>query len=223
MLSSRNFLMLAGLGALLATFVLFAGVVIRQGGPTALPAADAAPATSTSSTSTTSTTTSSATPTTTGTSATSATTSTSADSGAYATDSRGFVDSAARCDDGQTAVAVGHTQRSLVVICSVGSGYQYRGVRVSDGAGLKAAATATSDGFEAETDGSVYSVSPTELLVTAGGKVIYRDTWIQYRQQPTLSTATTSTATTSTSTSTSTTSTTTSTTASTATSTKATG
>ena len=155
---SRNFLTLAGLGAVLAAVALFAAAVSRQ------PAADAAPTTATT---------------------TSATTTATTASGAYATDLRGFVDSTARCDDGQTAVAVGHTQRSLVVVCSTADGtYQYRGARVSDGAALKATAKATGDGFEAETDGAVYAVSPTELVVTSGGKVIYRDTWIEYRQQP---------------------------------------
>ncbi|CAN5228130.1 hypothetical protein BH09ACT8_BH09ACT8_24720 [soil metagenome] len=187
MLSSRNFLMLTGLGALLATVVLFVAVVTRQ------PAADAAPTTTTTSTTPTSTT---------STTTTSATT-TGAESSPYATDIRGFVDSTARCDDGQTAVAVGHTQRSLVVVCSsADGGYQYRGVRVSDGAALKATASPTSDGFEAETDGALYSVSPTELAVTSGGKVIYRDTWIEYRQQPILTTAASTTGTTATTTAT---------------------
>ncbi len=173
MLSSRNFLMLAGLGALLATLVLVAGVVTRPGGAGTLPAADAAPTSTT--TSTTSTT----------------------RSDPYAADTRGFVDSKARCDDGQTAVALGRTQRSLVVICSTSTGgYEYRAVRVSDDADLQTPATATSDGFEADTDGAVYSVSPTELVVTSNDKVIYRDTWIEYRQQPTFTTATTATTTT---------------------------
>jgi hypothetical protein len=104
----------------------------------------------------------------------------------YATDSRGYVDSTARCDAGQTAVAVGRTQRSLVVICTTGhGGYRYRSERISDGAALTATASATGDGFEAETDSAVYAVSPTELTVTSGGKVIYRDTWIEYRQAAT--------------------------------------
>lgn len=35
----------------------------------------------------------------------------------FATDARGFVDSNARCDEAQTAVALGRTERSVVVIC----------------------------------------------------------------------------------------------------------
>jgi hypothetical protein len=165
----RNLLMLAGLGALLATFVLFVGVVTHPGDG-ALPAADAAPDTS-STTATTAT--------------TSSTSTTSTTAAPYSTDTRGFVNTKAYCDDGQSAAAFGRTARSLVVICTdAGGAYEYRGVRVSDGAGLKAAAKATSDGFEASTDDAVYTVSPTQLVVTSGGKVIYSDTWISYQQQP---------------------------------------
>jgi hypothetical protein len=103
---------------------------------------------------------------------------------AYATDSRGFVDSAARCPDGRSAVALGRTQRSLVVICTTsGDGpYEYRGVRISDGATMKAAVTATANSFIAEPGSAVYTVTPETLSVVSGGKIIYRDTWIEYQQ-----------------------------------------
>jgi hypothetical protein len=208
MLSSRNLLMLAGLGALLATFVLFAGVVTHSGGG-ALPAADAAPDTSVTSTTTTSTT-----------PAGTATTSTTGTAGAtFTTDTRGFVNTKAYCDDGQSAAAFGRTQRSLVVICVDSRGdYEYRGARVSDGAGLKATAKSTADGFEASTDDAVYTVSPTELVVTAGDKVIYRDTWIAYQQQPRFTTETSGSATTTSTSATATTTPTTTTAATTSTS-----
>ena len=91
--------------------------------------------------------------------------------------------SAARCAEGQTAVAFGRTQRSEVVICAVeGGDYEYIGVRSSDNATLQAAAESTDDGFVARTDGATYTVSPTQLVVVSGGKVIYRDTWIDYQQ-----------------------------------------
>lgn len=206
MLRTRNLLALAGLGALLAIVVLFAGVTMRQGFDHALPAADAAPPTTTATTTTT-------------TAPTTASTAT--------TDDRGYVKSTARCAEGQTAVAFGRTQRSEVVICAVGGGdYEYIGVRSSDGATLQTAAEATDDGFVARTDGATYTVSPTQLVVVSGGKVIYRDTWIDYHQpqisaeqgSTTTSTSTTSTSTTSTTAPTTTTSTTaTSTTAATTT------
>jgi hypothetical protein len=99
-------------------------------------------------------------------------------------DDRGFVNSAARCDDTQTALAVGRTQRSLVVICADHNGnYEYRGVRTSDGALLKAPAqTATDGGFVAQNEGVTYAVSPTQLLVTSSGTVINQEPMIEYRQ-----------------------------------------
>jgi hypothetical protein len=99
------------------------------------------------------------------------------------TDDRGFLNSAARCEGTNTAIAIGRTQRSLVVICPQQNGkYEYRGVRVSDGAALTVAAETTVDhGFLAETDGVTYAVSPTQLLVTAGESVINREPMIEYR------------------------------------------
>jgi hypothetical protein len=181
MLGIRTLLAVAGLGALLAIVVLFAGVTLRQGADQALPAADAAPTTTTASTA--------------------------------PTDDRGYVKSAARCPEGQTAAAFGRTQRSEVVICAVeGGGYEYIGVRLSDNATLRAAAESTDDGFVARTDGATYTVYPTQLVVFSGGKVIYSDTWIDYQQPQSsaenggaTSSATSTSSTTSTSTSTSTT------------------
>ena len=153
MLCIRNLLALTGLGALLAIVVVFAGVTIRPGVDNALPAAAAAPPTTTTTTTTT------------------------------ATDDRGYANSAARCPQGQTAVAFGRTQRSEVVICAdAGGDYEYIGVRSSDNATLQVAAESTDDGFVARTDGATYTVTPTQLVVVSGGKVIYRDTWIDYHQ-----------------------------------------
>jgi hypothetical protein len=199
MLRIRNLLALAGLGALLAIVVLFAGVTMRQGADHALPAADAAPATTTATTTTTA----------------------SATAGTAKTDDRGYVESAARCAEGQTAVAFGRTQRSEVVICAVeGGDYEYIGVRSSDGATLQTTAESTDDGFVARTDGATYTVSPAQLVVVSGGKVIYRDTWIDYHQ-PQISSEEGSTTSTTTSTTTTSTTAPTTTTSTTATSTTA--
>ncbi|WP_163908373.1 hypothetical protein [Mycolicibacterium tokaiense] len=99
-------------------------------------------------------------------------------------DEQGYVGTNAHCDATQLAVAYGRTTRSLVAICTLPSGgYEYRGVRLSDEAGLKAAAKAVDGGFEVENDGATYSVTPQQLLVTAeDGKVVYRDTWVEYEQ-----------------------------------------
>lgn len=159
MLSSRNLMMLTGLGAMLAIVVLFAGVAAQSADHRTLPVAEAAPLAPATTTTTSATTTAPVVP---------------------GADSYGFVDSEARCD--QAAVAIGRTQRSKVVICpEADGGYEYRGVRISDGASLVAAAKAVGGGtFEARTDGSVYAVSPENLVVTSGGKVIYRDTWLSF-------------------------------------------
>ncbi len=102
----------------------------------------------------------------------------------FPTDAGGFVNSAARCGSAQTALAVGRTQRSLVVICADQNGrYDYRGVRISNGALLKVMAETTSDGgFLARSEDVTYAVSPTQLLVTSGDTVINREPMIEYRQ-----------------------------------------
>lgn len=102
----------------------------------------------------------------------------------YTTDARGFVDTAARCPQGQSAVAMGRTQRSLVVVCTTPDDgpYEYRGVRISDGASLKALVTSTADSFIAQPGTTTYTVTPETLSVVSGGKLIYRDTWIEYEQ-----------------------------------------
>ncbi|OBF11354.1 hypothetical protein [Mycobacterium sp. ACS4331] len=180
MLSIRNILMCTGVGAVLAIVVLFAGVAARPGTQIPLPAADAKPmlplAPATTAPATTA-------PATTAPATTKAPATTSASPKAAGTDERGFVGSDARCPDGQSAVAFGRTQRSLVAICPDGSGgYEYRGVRISDGATLITEAEATGDGtFVALNDGAEYTVSPSTLAVTSGGKVIYRDTWVDYQ------------------------------------------
>jgi hypothetical protein len=133
------------------------------------------------------------------------------------TDDYGYVDSSARCDDTQTLMAYGRTARALVVICVNRDGQlEYRGVRISDQAGLTMTATRSPDGtIVATNDGVTYTVSPSMLLVSEGDAVLYRDSWTEFRlarfSQP--STSTTSTATASTTATTSTTTTTSGTTA----------
>jgi hypothetical protein len=101
----------------------------------------------------------------------------------FAVDDRGFVNSSARCDGSQTAVAIGRTLGSLVVICGDQDGrYGYLGIRLSDDAVLKAAARSTpTHEFIAHNASVTYSISPAELLVTAGGAVIKQEPMIDYR------------------------------------------
>jgi hypothetical protein len=99
-------------------------------------------------------------------------------------DEQGYPGTEAYCDSTQLAVAFGRTARSLVTICTTPEGgYEYRGVRINDEAGLTLKAIATSGGFVAANDGvTTYTITPQQLLVTDGGKVIYRDTWVEYEQ-----------------------------------------
>lgn len=102
----------------------------------------------------------------------------------FPSDDRGFLNSAARCDASQTALAIGRTQRSLVVICTDANGhYQYRGVRISDAAVLLVPAQTTSTGaYLAQDEGVTYLVSSKQLLVTSGDEVINAEKMIDYRQ-----------------------------------------
>jgi hypothetical protein len=110
------------------------------------------------------------------------------------TDSQGFVDSTARCSSPNTAAAFGSTDTSRVAICESPTGkYEYRGVRVRDGAKLIISATRSSDGkFVAENDGITYTVTPRSLVVSVGSEVIRTEPMVDYHgpESPTTPTAT---------------------------------
>lgn len=97
-------------------------------------------------------------------------------------DSQGYVDSTARCTAPDVAVIFGSTDTSRVAICKTTVGdYQYRGVRVRDGAKLITAATATSDGtFVVRNDGATYTLTPQALSVTVNGNTYRAETWTDY-------------------------------------------
>ena len=96
-------------------------------------------------------------------------------------DAGGYVDSTAHCAAPGTAVLFGATKTARVAICKTSSGYQYRGVRVSDGAKLIIPASKTSsDTFMANNDGVTYTVTPTALSVTANGNTFRTETWTDY-------------------------------------------
>jgi hypothetical protein len=99
-----------------------------------------------------------------------------------ATDALGFVDSTARCAAPDTAVAFGSTATSRVAICKTSSGkYEYRGVRISDGAKLVAPASASSDGgYVGESDGITYTVTSSSLVVSQGNQVIRREPMVYF-------------------------------------------
>lgn len=123
----------------------------------------------------------------------------------FPSDDQGYLNSAARCDGGQTPLMFGRTTRSLVAVCVGPDGQlEYRGVRLSDQAGLTMAATRSADGaIVATNDNVTYSISPQALLVSDGDNVLYRDSWVEYRKPPFAEGSTGTSATTSATTSTS--------------------
>ncbi|PRC46848.1 hypothetical protein C6A85_87975 [Mycobacterium sp. ITM-2017-0098] len=98
-------------------------------------------------------------------------------------DSRGFVDSTARCDSSQRAVAIARTERSAIVVCQGPDGaYEYQGMRLRDGASLQLDdVRPIAAGFEARNDGTTYRLSPTELVVISGESLQSRDAIVEYR------------------------------------------
>jgi hypothetical protein len=113
---------------------------------------------------------------------------------APASDGNGYLDSAARCTTPDTAAAVGSTATSRVAICKTPGGkYEYRGVRVRDGAKLIVPASPSGDGgFVAETDGITYTVTASSLVVRVGKQVIREEPMVDYQgpETPTTPTAT---------------------------------
>jgi hypothetical protein len=98
------------------------------------------------------------------------------------TDALGFVDSTARCAAPDTAVAFGSTATSRVAICKTSSGkYEYRGVRISDGAKLVVPASVSSDGgYVGESDGITYTVTSSSLVVSQGNQVIRQEPMVYF-------------------------------------------
>ena len=103
---------------------------------------------------------------------------------APATDGQGYVDSTARCASPNTVVEFGSTDNSRVAICTSGGGdYQYRGVRVRDGAKLILSATRTDDGaFVAENDGIEYTVAAKSLIISDGERVLREEPWTDFHE-----------------------------------------
>lgn len=99
-----------------------------------------------------------------------------------AADGKGYVDSTARCTSPDVAVVFGSTASSRVAICRDEQGqYEYRGVRVSDGAKLILPASSTSDGgFVAKKDGVSYTVTASGLVVSAGSQVIRDEPMVDF-------------------------------------------
>lgn len=160
-------------GAIAATLAVGALALLDNGAP--IPGAAAEPSTSTSTTASATTS-----------STTTASSSENAGQGAgeFPSDDHGYLDSEARCDDGQTLMILGRTSRSLVAVCVGPDGQlEYRGVRLSDQAGLTMGASRGDDGdIVAVNDDVTYSISPKAFVVSEGDTVIYQDSWAEYHQ-----------------------------------------
>lgn len=97
------------------------------------------------------------------------------------TDASGYVDSTARCASPDTPVAFGSTDSSRVAICKSSSGkYEYRGVRLRDGAKLILPATASGGGFVAESDGITYTVTASSLAVQSGNQAVRDEPMVDF-------------------------------------------
>ena len=97
-------------------------------------------------------------------------------------DSQGYLDSTARCIKPDTAVVFGTTETSRVAICKTASGeFEYRGVRVRDGARLIVPASRISDGvYVAKNDGVTYTVTAEALSVSANGDTFRTQSWTDF-------------------------------------------
>ena len=101
------------------------------------------------------------------------------------TDAQGFVGyPAARCDPGSTPAVMERTTQLLLVVCEIGpANYYYRGLRLSDGAGIELAnAVRSSGGFDVTNpvDGTRYQVRPTGISITSPGGQVSSEPVIQY-------------------------------------------
>ncbi|MCT7662131.1 hypothetical protein [Mycobacterium deserti] len=102
---------------------------------------------------------------------------------APATDAQGYVDSTARCATPGSAVLFGSTATSRVAICETPGGeFEYRGVRVRDGAKLIVPASQSGSEFTAENEGITYTVTKNALSVSAGSKVIREEAMVDFHE-----------------------------------------
>ncbi|MEI8083761.1 MAG: hypothetical protein WCI74_18135, partial [Actinomycetes bacterium] len=110
-------------------------------------------------------------------------------------DGQGYVDSTARCTKPDIAVIFGSTETSRVAICKSAAGaFEYRGVRVRDGAKLIVVASQTSDGgYIATNDGVTYTVTAQELSVSISGDTVRTESWTDLHspQSPAIQTSAT--------------------------------
>ncbi len=98
------------------------------------------------------------------------------------TDGQGYVNSTARCSSPETTVVFGSTDTSRIAICKTSNdGYEYRGVRVQNGAKLIIPAKASADGAYLAENGTIsYLVTAKSLVVSEGNKVIREEPMVDF-------------------------------------------
>ncbi|ORI19437.1 serine/threonine protein kinase [Rhodococcus sp. 1163] len=100
-------------------------------------------------------------------------------------DSQGFLDSSGpRCNADNLAVAIGRTTDSKIVVCETGVGrYYYKGVRITDAAGIELDDPRPSaGGFLAinPADGTQYRLDRSSLTIVSGGEVLAEEPMREY-------------------------------------------
>ncbi|GAB4589268.1 serine/threonine-protein kinase [Nocardia sp. IFM 10818] len=102
------------------------------------------------------------------------------------TDAQGFIGAAgARCNADNPAMAIGRSSASRIVVCRTGVGrYYYKGIRISDGAGIELDDPIPdgTGGFTVTnpTDGTQYRITAAALTITKGGNVLADEPMIEY-------------------------------------------
>jgi serine/threonine protein kinase len=101
------------------------------------------------------------------------------------TDAQGFIDyPGARCDTGNSPAALARTTQSVFVVCRTGPGnFYYRGIRLSDGAGIELAnVVRSSGGFDVTnpTDGTRYQIRPDSLTIIPPDGRAVTEPMVQY-------------------------------------------
>ena len=102
---------------------------------------------------------------------------------APSTDASGYVDSTARCAAPYEAVVFGSTATSRVAICKTPKGsYEYRGVRLRDGAKLIKMATKSGDKFTVYNEGFTYTLTEESLILAEGSRVIRDEAMLDFHE-----------------------------------------
>ncbi|TCK00138.1 serine/threonine-protein kinase [Nocardia alba] len=92
-------------------------------------------------------------------------------------DGQGFLTAGPRCNDNDAAMSIARTTKSRVVICHTGDQrYYYKGLRVSDGAGIELDDPVPNGGgaytVTNPTDGTQYRIDASALTIVKAGSVL---------------------------------------------------